>query len=52
MNNNVEEEKDLLSIINSKNELCLYNTRCFYGQNNNYDSFLEEYKEIIKEKWV
>ena len=47
--NNSEEEKDLLNVINSKNELCLYNTRQFYGQGQNND-FVDMYKLISGEK--
>ena len=49
MNNNPDEEKDILNDIKSKNELCLYNTRYFYGQNN-YDDFVESYKLILDER--
>ena len=49
MTNNPEEEKEILNIINSKNELCLYNTRFFYGQNNS-DEFTKNYKLILEEK--
>ena len=52
MNNNgdnEDEEKNILNNINSKNELCIYNTRYFYGQSN-YENFIDEYNNIIKEK--
>ena len=45
----IDEEKDLLNIKKKKNELCLYNTRIFYGQNQEND-FIDNYKLIISKK--
>ena len=45
----MEEEKDILYTINSKNELRMNNTRHFYGINMTSDIFIEKYNSIINE---